>query len=65
MLRVKDLKRYTGTKGERPFLLCDDCGGEYSAERGDYFNAPPGLILQCCERPMRRVFKRTVYKEDR
>lgn len=47
----KDLLRsdYPGT-----FLLCPDCGDEYSATYGDYFFMPDDQVFLCgdCDRGM-------------
>jgi hypothetical protein len=61
LIRVNDLKdHYIGR--ERPILLCvGECGGEFSATRGDYFQLPADHIFECCDEPMRLVFKRTRY----
>lgn len=50
-----------GSNGPRPLLYCRRCGMECSANRGDYFNLPETYTFRCCKRPMRLVFKQTVY----
>ena len=56
---VEDLAFQTGTgaMGERPFLLCDECFAQSSADAGDYWNAPAGFVFQHCGQPMRLVRK--------
>lgn len=34
------------------YLYCADCQAEYSATPGDYWNAPDGLAMECCDQPM-------------
>jgi hypothetical protein len=63
LIRVRDLKCYTGTSAPRPMLLCVECGGQYSADAGDYFMARLDTILKCCDEPMRLVHKSTQYVE--
>jgi hypothetical protein len=60
LIRVQDLPnpadRMIGNVYHKgPFLCCTSCGGEYSANRGDYFAAKPDLVLRCCGVPMRLV----------
>ena len=38
-------------------------GGEYSANKGDYFNHPSTYTFKCCRRNMKLVVKRTTYQE--
>ena len=63
MVRVSNLKDQIGSAYPRPILYCARCGGEYSANKGDYFMARPDTILKCCKYPMSLVVKRTIYKE--
>ena len=63
MVRVGDLTDQIGKPGPRPFLLCRVCGGEYSADAGDYFAAEPETVLRCCRKPMVLATKQTVYRE--
>lgn len=60
---VGDLRDQIGKDGPRPLLYCPICGGEYSANAGDYFMAPKTHVFRCCGEPMRLITKRTVYKE--
>lgn len=67
-VRVADLPEFHGLQGPRPILYCDHCGGEFSANRGDYFLAAPGTIMRCTgaegdphdAEPMRLITKRVV-----
>ena len=61
-VRVKDLQDHIGKTGPHPLLLCCVCGGEYSANVGDYFLVSPETVLKCCGLPMTCVFKRTIYE---
>jgi hypothetical protein len=61
LVTVGDLKNQTGTKGERPQLYCEECGAEFSANAGDYWNAPKDHVFTCCEQPMQLVFRRTIH----
>jgi len=60
-ITVKDLQDQTGQSGNRPMLYCSECGGEYSANAGDYFMASPTHVFTCCGQPMQLVFKHTVF----
>ena len=42
-------------------LWCRECGGEFSANEGDYFGFKNDHVLTCCNKPLVRVTKRTVY----
>lgn len=64
-VRVRDLKCQIGSQYPRPTLLCLECGGEYSADAGDYFMARPDTVMRCCERPMALVTRSTVYRAVR
>lgn len=61
-VRVRDLKDQTGTH-DNSILYCECCGGEYSANSGDYFLYPANHIFTCCEEEMKLVVKRMVYQE--
>lgn len=61
-VKVGDLKDQTGTH-DRSILYCVCCGGEYSANAGDYFMLPKSEVLTCCEEPLKRVVKSTTFKE--
>lgn len=63
MVTVAMLKDQTGSKGPRPFLYCVKCGGEYSANSGDYFMARPDTVMKCCKRNLKLVYKRVVYEQ--
>ena len=62
MVKVKDLREQIGMKGPHPLLHCTVCGGDYSANAGDYFMANPDTVLKCCEFPMVLAVKQTVYR---
>lgn len=62
MIRVKDLKNQTSERGPHPILLCRMCGGEYSANAGDYFLLPAQQIMKCCGKVLVRVFKSICYQ---
>lgn len=42
-------------------LLCPKCGGEYSADRRDYWAMPPSKVFTCCGINCRLVRKVTRY----
>jgi hypothetical protein len=64
MVRVKNLPDLTGTNiFPQPFLSCGECGAEYSANSGDYFNYPHEYVFMCCSEPMVLMTKRVVYEE--
>ena len=65
MIRVQDLQDQIGMSGPRPILYCPSCGGEFSANRGDYFWAAPGDVLRCqeCDTEFQLATKATVYRE--
>lgn len=49
--------------GLRAFLLCRECGGEYSAHAGDYFAADPEREVTCCGEPCVLVKRRVTLEE--
>lgn len=59
MVKVKDLTDQLGVKGPRPFLYCLECGAEYSAHKGDYWQLKPEHVLECCDIPMVRVVRKS------
>lgn len=61
-MRVGDLKDQIGTPSPRPVLLCQCCGETYSADKSDYFIFGDSHVLTCCEEPLIRVTKRTIYE---
>lgn len=64
MIKVSDLKDQIGMSGPRPFLKCFVCGGEYSANKADYFMAyNPEHVFTCCDENMSLVTKREVFTE--
>lgn len=64
-VHVRDLKDQIGQESPRAILMCLQCGGEYSANAGDYFAADPDTILECCYEPMGLFAKRTSYSAVR
>jgi hypothetical protein len=60
-MKTGALKNQTGVNGEHPILHCPICGGEFSANSGDYFYLPSDKELTHCGEPLKYVFKRTVY----
>ena len=46
-----------------PFLYCQQCGSEASANAGDYWNLPDDHVFMCCGSPMRLVTKKTTYED--
>ena len=68
MIQVKDLENQIGVglpQDTLPLLCCFNCGGEYSANSGDYFNVSPDYILRCCGMNVQLVTKQTVYKKSK
>lgn len=59
-IRVRDLQDQLGMPWPRPMLICLSCGGEYSANAGDYWSVAPSTVIRCCGRPCRLVQKRVV-----
>jgi hypothetical protein len=62
IITVGDLQNQSNTVGPHSILYCCECGGEYSANAGDYWNAIPETVMTCCDEPMCLVTKRTVYE---
>ena len=54
-MRVSKLRDQLNTPYPRPFLVCQECDAEWSANRGDYWNLPDDDVLTCCDKPLRRV----------
>lgn len=54
-----DLPDLTGhhLPGGDPFLLCERCWSQHSANSGDYWNLPSSHVFRCCGEPMRLVTK--------
>lgn len=62
MIRVKDLpdpadQTIHNVYYKGPSLYCTICGGEYSANRGDYFIANPETVMKCCGLALKLVRK--------
>lgn len=57
VLRKRDLPEQI--KGE--FMLCQKCGGEYSADARDYWHLAPDTPMRCCGVSMRLVKRETRY----
>jgi hypothetical protein len=48
---------------DRAMMYCTKCGGEYSANAGDYFMvSDPEYRFKCCGRTMELVIKTTNYE---
>lgn len=64
-ITVGQLKDQLEMKTPRPILKCMDCGQEFSAHKGDYFQLPDSHVFICeaCDIPMRLVTKQVTYKE--
>lgn len=61
-MKVKYLKDQFNCSG-RAILMCECCGGEYSAHLGDYsFQYSPEHDLTCCGESLILVEKRTIYQ---
>lgn len=56
------LKDQTGMLGHRPFLYCECCGAERSANAGDYFMLPDSHVFLCCCQPMRLAIARRIIR---
>lgn len=55
-ISVSDLKDQTGHMGPHPFLYCDYCQSECSANKSDYeWRLAPEYVFMCCREPMRLV----------
>ena len=63
MITVKDLQDQIGMNGIRPFLFCEVCQAEYSANAADYFMARPSHVFSCCDVPMQMVVKEIHYRK--
>ncbi len=61
-VKVGDLKEQSGP-GPHPILYCTECGGEYSADKSDYFMLPDTEIMMCCDIPLQLVMKTTTYNK--
>lgn len=55
-IKGSDLKDQTGMMGPHPFLYCDNCGQECSANAGDYWDRKDE-VFECCGESMRLVRK--------
>ena len=49
----------------RAISYCRDCGAEFSATAGDYWNADPTKPLMCCDAPMVLVTREPIYRNIR
>ena len=56
-ITVGELVNQVGQAGPRAILHCRECGGEFSANAGDYFQLPKDHVMRCCGKPLCRVFK--------
>lgn len=59
-VKVSDLKDQIGTS-DRTILYCGCCGGEYSANKGDYFMYKKDHVFKCCDNDMMLMKKNIVY----
>ena len=64
MLTYGDLKKQTGTKGERAILHCPACGVDDSADARDYWGMPDKEEILCPDCGLHKVlaFRRVIYK---
>jgi hypothetical protein len=61
-IRISDLKDQIGSVGPFPFLYCDNCGAECSANAGDYWaDVKRDTVFSCCDENMRLVRKIVTY----
>jgi hypothetical protein len=61
MIKVSDLKDQIGTPGPHPFLYCQECGSQFSANKGDYFMHPSDHVFTCCGENLNLMTSRMVY----
>lgn len=62
MVTKKDLADITNENRSGEFLLCKDCGGEFSASHGDYFMRGEDEPFICqCGNPLVLATKRTIF----
>ena len=54
-IKVSDLQDQTGKSGPHPFLYCEVCDAEFSANKGDYFMHPDDHVFEHCGERMRLV----------
>lgn len=59
MTTIATPRRYSGPHA---VLLCPTCGGEWSADAGDYCQLADDDKITCCGEPCEFVTARTVYK---
>lgn len=62
-VRVGDLKEQTGESGPHPFLYCEECGEECSANKTDYFLLPDDYVFRHCGYDMKLVRRRAILEE--
>ena len=66
IVRVKDLKDELVMSKERTgwFLYCTQCGAEYSAHSGDYWNRAPDYEFICgCGNPLILAIKHIIIEQ--
>ena len=56
-ITVGQLPDLMGARGPHPFLYCPSCGGEYSADKGDYWAARPDAPLTCANGHRKRAMR--------
>ena len=61
-ITVSKLKDQSGMKPPIPFLLCESCMTEASANKTDYTTLPPDHAFYCCGDPMQLYTKETRYE---
>ena len=54
---VKNLLNRTS----KEIMICENCGNQYSANKGDYWNFPDNYKFVCCDRTMDLVIPITTY----
>lgn len=52
-------------EARQPMLRCSACGGEYSANPGNYFMADPNTVMRCHGRPLQLVDRVVTYQPVR
>jgi hypothetical protein len=64
MLAIKkNLKDGILDKSWNAIMYCPDCGSEYSANSGDYWNVPKNYRFKCCDKTMKLIVKKTIFTE--
>lgn len=58
----KNLEDQTITGNHNVIMFCPQCGAEFSANAGDYWNCADDFEFKCCGRTMELVTKHTIYQ---